>query len=226
MLLQIPAVLTAEQVAECRQIIDKEQWIDGRVTAGHQSGRAKDNLQLPETHPKARKMGEMILSALEKSTLFMSAALPAKVFPPLFNRYETGHSFGNHVDNAIRQISGTSHRIRTDLSATLFLTAPEDYDGGELVIEDTYGVHSIKLPAGDLILYPATSLHNVRPITRGARISSFFWIQSMIRDDGERTILFDMDMAIQRIAENAPEHPSVLQLTGVYHNLLRRWADV
>lgn len=226
MLLQIPDVLTAEQAAECRKKIERTQWVDGRVTAGHQSARAKNNLQLAENHPFAREMGEVILSALENNSLFMSAALPARVFPPLFNRYEGGHSFGNHVDNAIRQITGTSHRIRTDLSATLFLTNAEDYEGGELVIEDTYGVHSIKLPAGHMILYPATSLHNVRPVTRGARISSFFWIQSMVRDDGERTILFDMDMAIQRIAENAPDHPSVLQLTGVYHNLLRRWADI
>ncbi len=226
MLLQIPGVLTAEQAAECRRKIENAQWVDGRVTAGHQSARAKNNLQLAENHPLAQEMGETILAALEQSSLFMSAALPLRVFPPLFNRYEGGQAFGNHVDNAIRQVTGTPHRIRTDLSATLFLTAPEDYEGGELVIEDTYGVHSIKLAAGSLILYPATSLHNVRPVTKGARISSFFWIQSMVRDDGERTILFDMDMAIQRIAENAPEHPSVIQLTGVYHNLLRRWADV
>jgi PKHD-type hydroxylase len=226
MLLQIPGVLTAGQAAECRQKIEKAEWVDGRITAGHQSARAKDNLQLPENHPAAQAMGEMILSALEQSPLFMSFALPLKVFPPLFNRYEGGQSFGNHVDNAIRQVTGTPHRIRTDLSATLFLTAPEDYDGGELVIEDIYGVHSVKLPAGHLILYPATSLHNVRPVTRGARISSFFWIQSMVRDDGERTILFDMDMAIQRINEDAPDHPSVVQMTAVYHNLLRRWAEV
>jgi len=226
MLLQIPGVLTAEQAAECRNKIETAQWIDGRVTAGHQSARTKNNLQLAENHPLAQEMGGVILAALEKSPLFMSAALPLRVFPPLFNRYEGGQSFGNHVDNAIRQVAGTPHRIRTDLSATLFLTAPEDYEGGELVIEDTYGVHSIKLSAGSLILYPATSLHNVRPVTKGARISSFFWIQSMVRDDGERTILFDMDMAIQRIAENAPEHPSIIQLTGVYHNLLRRWADI
>jgi len=226
MLLQIPDVLTAGQAAEYRQKIEKAQWVDGRITAGHQSARAKNNLQLAENHPLAQEMGEMILAALEKSPLFMSAALPLKVFPPLFNRYEGGQSFGNHIDNAIRQVTGTPHRVRTDLSATLFLTAPEDYEGGELVIEDTYGVHSIKLPAGHMILYPATSLHNVRPVTKGARISSFFWIQSMMRDDGERMILFDMDMAIQRIAENAPDHPSVIQLTGVYHNLLRRWAEV
>lgn len=226
MLLQIPDVLTAQQAAECRHKIEKTQWVDGRVTAGHQSARAKNNLQLAENHPLAQEMGETILAALERNPLFMSAALPLRVFPPLFNRYEGGHSFGNHVDNAVRQVTGTPHRIRTDLSATLFLTNPEEYEGGELVIEDTFGVHSVKLPAGHLILYPATSLHNVRPVTSGARISSFFWIQSMVRDDGERTILFDMDMAIQRIAENAPEHPSVLQLTGVYHNLLRRWADI
>lgn len=218
--------MTAQQAAECRQKIEQAEWIDGKVTAGHQSARAKNNLQMPENHPLAQKMGEMILASLERSPLFMSAALPLKVFPPLFNRYEGGQSFGNHVDNAIRQVSGTPHRIRTDLSATLFLTNPEDYEGGELVIEDTYGVHSIKLPAGNLILYPATSLHNVRPVTKGARISSFFWIQSMVRDDGERTILFDMDTAIQRINETSPEHPSVLELTGVYHNLLRRWAEV
>jgi len=226
MLLQIPDVLTAEQAAECRRKIEKAQWIDGRVTAGHQSARTKNNLQLAENHPLAQELGEIILASLEQSSLFMAAALPLRVFPPLFNRYEGGQSFGNHVDNAIRQVAGTPHRIRTDLSATLFLSAPGDYEGGALVIEDTYGVHSIKLAAGSLILYPATSLHNVRSVTKGARISSFFWIQSMVRDDGERTILFDMDMAIQRIAENAPEHPSVIQLTGVYHNLLRRWADI
>lgn len=226
MLLQIPDVLSAEQAARCRNEIERAQWIDGRVTAGHQSGRAKDNLQLPENHPLAQEMGERILASLEQNSLFMSAALPLKVFPPLFNRYEGGHSFGNHIDNAIRQITGTPHRIRTDLSATLFLTNPEDYDGGELVIEDTYGVHSIKLPAGHLILYPATSLHNVRPVTRGARISSFFWIQSMIRDDGQRTLLFDLDSAIQSINETTANHDSAVQLTGVYHNLLRRWADV
>ncbi len=226
MLLQIPDVLTAEQALKCRRNIENAEWIDGKVTAGHQSARTKNNLQLAENHPLAIEMGELILSALERNSLFMSAALPLKVFPPLFNRYEGGQSFGNHVDNAIRQIPNTPHRVRTDLSATLFLTNPEDYEGGELVIEDTYGVHSIKLKAGSLILYPATSLHNVRPVTKGARISSFFWIQSMVRDDGQRTILFDLDSSIQRISLDAPEHPSVTQLTAVYHNLLRRWAEV
>ena len=226
MLLHIPEILTGEQVAYCRQKMEAAEWVDGRVTAGHQSARAKDNLQLPEDHPVAQELGEMIVAALERSPLFITAALPAKVFPPLFNRYQGGQSFGNHVDNAIRQVTGTPFRLRTDLSATLFLAAPEEYEGGELVVEDTYGVHSVKLPAGHLILYPATSLHHVRPVTSGARIASFFWIQSMVRDDGERTLLFDLDMAIQRIGCEAPDHPSVIQLTSVYHNLLRRWAEV
>ena len=226
MLLQIPDVLTPDEVASCRKMLDEAEWVDGRVTAGHQSARTKDNVQLPEDHPAASEMGAMIVAALERSPLFMSAALPLKVFPPLFNRYEGGQSFGNHVDNAIRQVKGTLHRVRTDLSATLFLSSPEEYDGGDLVVEDTYGVHSIKLPAGHLILYPASSLHHVRPVTRGARLASFFWVQSMVRDDSERTLLFDLDTAIQRISQEAPDHPSAVQLTGVYHNLLRRWADV
>jgi len=226
MLLHVPDVLTTEQVAHCRQKLAQAEWVDGRVTAGHQSARAKDNLQLPEEHPVARELGDVILSALQNNPLFMTAALPLKVFPPLFNCYQGGQSFGTHVDNAVRQVTGTPHRIRTDLSATLFLAEPDEYDGGELSVEDTYGVHSVKLPAGHLILYPATSLHFVRPVTRGARIASFFWIQSMVRDDSERTLLFDLDMAIQRISTDAPDHPSAVQLTGVYHNLLRRWADV
>ncbi len=226
MLLQIPDVLTPGEVARCRKMLEEAEWVDGRVTAGHQSARAKRNLQLPEDHPAAGELGGMIVAALERNPLFMSAALPLKVFPPLFNRYEGGHLFDNHVDNAIRQVTGTPHRVRTDLSATLFLSSPEEYDGGDLVVEDTYGVHSVKLPAGHLILYPASSLHNVRPVERGARFASFFWVQSMVRDDGERTLLFDLDTAIQRIVRDAPDHPSAVQLTGVYHNLLRRWADV
>lgn len=226
MLLQIPEVLSAEQVAGCRKLLEANDWVDGRITAGHQSARAKDNLQLPEDNPDARKLGDTIIAALENHPLFMAAALPLKVFPPLFNRYQDGQSFGNHVDNAIRQVTGTPHRVRTDLSATLFFSNPDEYDGGELVVEDTYGVHAVKLPAGHLILYPASSLHNVRPVTRGARLASFFWIQSMVRDDGERTILFDLDVAIQRLASDVPEHPTVVALTSLYHNLLRRWADV
>jgi PKHD-type hydroxylase len=226
MLLSIPDVLTAEQVLRARQLLDQADWVDGRVTAGHQSALAKDNMQLPEGSPEARELGAMVLSALEKNPLFISAALPARVFPPLFNRYQGGQSFGTHVDNAIRQVTGTPHRIRTDLSATLFLTNPDEYDGGELAVEDTYGTHSVKLPAGHLILYPSTSLHHVRPVTRGARLASFFWIQSMVRDDGERTLLFDLDMGIQRLNGERAVHPSAVQLTGVYHNLLRRWAEV
>src|SRR6201996_7876237 len=225
MLLTIPDILTLEQVVYARRLLGVAQWVDGRVPAGHQSARAKDNMQLPEDHPAARELGEMILTALGKNSLFISAALPSRVFPPLFNRYSGGQSFGTHVDNAIRQVTGTGHRIRTDLSATLFLANPDEYDGGELVVEDTYGSHGVKLPAGHMILYPATSLHHVRPVTRGARLASFFWIQSMVRDDGQRTILFDLDSAIQRLNFDVRDHPSTVQLTGVYHNLLRRWAE-
>lgn len=225
MLIRIPEVLTPDETAQCRQILDQAEWLDGRVTAGHQSVKAKDNTQLPEDHPGARQMGELILAALQRSSMFMAAALPLKVFPPLFNRYSGGQSFGAHVDNAIRQVTGTPHRVRTDLSATLFFSGPDEYDGGELQVEDTYGIHTVKLPAGDLILYPSTSLHHVSPVTCGARVASFFWIQSMVRDDGQRTLLFDLDLAIQRMAGDIPDHPSVLQLTNVYHNLLRRWAD-
>ena len=226
MLLQIPEVLSAEQILGGRKVLESNDWVDGRITAGHQSARAKDNLQLPEDNEDARQLGNTILHALENNPLFMAAALPLKVFPPLFNRYQDGQSFGNHVDNAIRQVTGTPHRVRTDLSATLFFSNPDEYDGGDLVVEDTYGVHSVKLPAGHLILYPASSLHHVRPVTRGARLASFFWIQSMVRDDGERTILFDLDVAIQRLMSDVPDHPSVVELTSLYHNLLRRWADV
>ena len=226
MLLQIPDVLTREQVIHARRLLDAAEWVDGKVTAGHQSALAKDNMQLPEDHPVARQLGDAILAALQRNPLFVSAALPLRVFPPLFNRYQGGQSFGNHVDNAIRQVTGTSLRIRTDLSATLFLAEPSEYDGGELMVEDTYGVHSVKLPAGHLILYPSTSLHNVKPVTRGARIASFFWIQSMVRDDGQRAILFDLDQGIQRLTADHPDHPATVQLTGVYHNLLRQWAEM
>ena len=226
MLLPIPDLLTAEQILRARRLLDEAEWVDGRVTAGHQSTHAKDNMQLPEGSPVARELGSMILSALEQNALFISAALPARVFPPLFNRYQGGQAFGTHVDNAIRQVTGTPHRMRTDLSATLFLTGPDEYDGGELVVEDTYGTHNVKLPAGHLILYPATSLHQVRPVTRGARLASFFWVQSMVRDDGERTLLFDLDVGIQQLNGGGSGRPAAVQLTGVYHNLLRRWADI
>ncbi len=224
MLIQIPDIFDAEQVAQARRLLEQAAWVDGRITAGHQSSRAKDNLQVREDDPVARQLGDQILGALQRNALFISAALPLRVFPPLFNCYRGGHSFGNHVDNAIRQVPGTGMRIRTDLSATLFLADPDEYDGGELLIEDTYGVHSVKLPAGHMVVYPASSLHNVQPVTRGARIASFFWIQSMIRDDGERTLLFDLDTAIQRLTVDVPDHPAAVQLTAAYHNLLRRWA--
>jgi PKHD-type hydroxylase len=226
MLLQIPDVLSAEQVAEARRMLGTANWIDGRATAGHQSARTKDNLQLAENDPVARQLGDMILAALQRNPLFISAALPLRVFPPLFNCYQGGQAFGNHVDNAIRQVAGTPLRIRTDLSATLFLAEPEEYEGGELVVEDTYGVHSVKLPAGHMVLYPSTSLHNVQAVSRGMRVASFFWLQSMVRDDGQRTLLFDLDTAIQRLTVDLPDHPAAVQLTAVYHNLLRRWADL
>jgi PKHD-type hydroxylase len=226
MVIQIPDVLSSAQVTHARRLLDSADWVDGRVTAGHQSARVKDNVQLPEDHPVARELGDSILTALQGNPLFVSAALPLRVFPPLFNRYSGGQAFGNHVDNSVRQIPGTPLRIRTDLSATLFLAEPEEYDGGELVVEDTYGVHAVKLPAGHMVLYPASSLHRVASVTRGVRVASFFWIQSMLRDDSDRTLMFDLDTAIQRLAVDMPSHAAVVQLTAVYHNLLRRWADV
>jgi PKHD-type hydroxylase len=224
-ILQIPDVLSTDQVAHAKRLLEGADWVDGRVTAGFQSARAKDNLQLADRDPVAQQLGDQIVAALQRNPLFIAAALPLRVFPPLFNRYQGGHSFGNHVDNAIRQSPVTGIRIRTDLSATLFLADPDDYDGGELVVEDTYGVHAVKLPAGDMILYPSTSLHRVTPVTRGARVASFFWIQSMVRDDGRRSLLFDLDTAIQRLTLDLPDHPAAVQLTAVYHNLLRQWAD-
>jgi PKHD-type hydroxylase len=226
MLLPVPDVLTAEQVAHARQLFDRAEWVDGRVTAGHQSARAKQNRQLAEDSSEARTLGEMIVSALQQHPLFVSAALPLRVFPPLFNRYEGGEAFGTHVDNAIRQVPGTAHRLRTDLSATLFFAEPDEYDGGELVVEDTYGVHSVRLPAGHMVLYPSSSLHHVRPVTRGVRLASFFWIQSLVRDDADRTLLFDLDTAIQSLSRERADHPAAVQLIGVYHNLLRRWAEL
>jgi len=225
MLLRIPGVLTPEQVALFRARMEAASWIDGNATSGHQSAQAKYNEQLPEDSAEAHELGDLVHAALARSPLFMSAALPKQVFPPLFNRYRQGMSFGNHVDSAIRVHAGRQVRMRTDLSATLFLAAPEDYDGGELLIEDTYGPQQVKLPAGDLILYPATSLHRVAPITRGARVASFFWIQSMVQDDTRRALLFDLDMTIIRLTRDHPKDPSLVSLTGTYHNLLRMWAE-
>ena len=225
MLIQIETLLTADQVARFQTTLAGAPWADGRATAGYQSALAKNNLQLPETSDVVRSLGAEVERALAGNLLFQSAALPARVFPPLFNRYEGDHSFGVHVDNALRALpDGT--RLRTDLSATLFLTDPDDYDGGELVIEDVYGAHAVKLAAGSMILYPATSLHQVTPVTRGARTACFFWIQSHVRDDAARAMLFDMDMALQRLrGEVGDGHASLVALTGVYHNLLRRWAE-
>ncbi len=226
MMLKIPAVLSKQQVAQCRQIMDAAEWVDGNITAGHQSALAKHNMQLPEDSPAAREIGNFILGALEQSPLFISAALPLKVFPPLFNRYAGGQTFGTHVDNAIRAMRNSDFRIRTDLSCTLFLAEPEEYDGGELIVQDTYGEHGVKLPAGDMVLYPASSLHRVTPVTRGARVASFFWLQSMVRGDAERLMLFQLDGSIQQLAaEKGHGDAVVVQLTGLYHNLLRRWAD-
>jgi PKHD-type hydroxylase len=226
MLLQIPSVLRPDQIARARKSLCEASWVDGRVTAGSQSARAKKNKQAPENSAAAQEAGEMILRALERNALFITAALPLRVFPPLFNRYEEGDFFDTHVDNAIRQVPGTPHRVRTDLSATLFLNEPDEYEGGELVVEDLFGVHRVKLPAGHLVLYPASSLHHVTKITRGFRLASFFWIQSMVKDDAERTLLFDLDTAIQQVGRDLPDHPAGKQLTNVYHNLLRRWAEL
>ncbi len=229
MLLQIPDLLTKQQTAEMKAALLSAEWVDGKVTAGHQSAQAKQNRQLPESSPVAQAQGEHILSALQQNGLFMSAALPQRVFPPLFNRYEGGEHFHNHVDNAIRTLP-MGGQLRTDLSATLFLSEPNEYDGGELLIDDTYGAHSVKLAAGSLILYPSTSLHRVTPVTKGSRICSFFWIQSLIRDDGQRTLLFDLDMSINRLRHDLVkhglgEHEAIVSQTGVYHNLLRRWSN-
>lgn len=225
MLHAIP-VLTPAQVAEARALLESADWIDGRATAGHQGARVKDNLQLSVDHPVARQVGELILRALAQNPLFMSAALPLHILPPMFNRYSGGQTFGNHIDGSIRTVPGTGHRLRTDLSCTLFFAKPEDYDGGELIIEDTYGSKSVKLPAGQMILYPSTSLHQVTPVTRGTRLCSFFWLQSMIRDGGQRALLYDMDVAIQGLGSAQATHPSVISLTGTYHNLLRQWAEM
>ena len=227
MLFKVESVLTKEEVAHCRSVLEGTPWVDGKITAGAQSALAKHNLQVPEDAPQARALGEIILRALARSPGFNSAAVPFRVFPPLFNRYDAGMKFGAHVDNAIRFIAGPNIRVRTDMSATLFLSEPGQYAGGELVIEDTYGEQSIKFAAGDMVLYPATSLHRVQEITKGSRWASFFWIQSMVKDDGARTLLYNLDQSIIKTrAELGDSHAAVLGLTAVYHNLLRRYAEV
>lgn len=224
MLLAIPELLTPEELAKIRTTLEDADWADGRLTAGTQSAQVKSNLQLPEESVVARAARAIVLSALDRSALFFSAALPGRIYPPLFNRYEGGMHFGNHVDNAIRTHAASGRRIRTDLSATLFLSDPGDYDGGELVIDDTYGSHVVKLPAGHMVLYPSTSLHRVQPVTRGARVACFFWLESLVREDAQRTLLFDMDAAIVALREAHGDEPPVVAMTGIYHNLLRRWA--
>jgi len=226
MLLHIPKVLTDSQTGHCRTLLEEAKWVDGRETSGHLAARVKHNRQVDEGTLEAREMGDIIVTALERTPLFMAAALPLRVFPPLFNRYEPGMAFGAHVDNAIRELTSSPVRVRTDLSATLFLSRPDEYDGGELVVDDTYGAHAVKLPAGDMILYPASSLHRVNPVTRGIRLASIFWVQSMVRDDGARALLFDLDLAISQVSEAEPDNAGVVALTACYHNLLRRWSDV
>lgn len=227
MLVHVKDVLSPAEVAHCRVRLEAGEWVDGRVTAGAQAARAKNNLQIPEDSPVARELGDLILRALGRSGPFNAAALPLRVLPPLFNRYDVGMGFGAHVDGAIRMVPGAGIRMRADVSTTLFLTDPDDYDGGELVIEDTFGAHAIKLPAGDMIVYPATSLHRVEPITRGARWSAFFWSQSMVKDDGARALLHDLDRGITGVrGALSDDNASVIALTSTYHNLLRRWAEL
>ncbi|AMK24432.1 MULTISPECIES: Fe2+-dependent dioxygenase [unclassified Sphingobium] len=226
MLTVIPELLDADTVGRVRALIDAAQWVDGNVTSGHQSALAKRNLQLPEDCAEAKQAGQIVLDALGRSPLFIAAALPLKVFPPLFNSYAGGQAFGTHVDNAVRIQSGTGFRVRSDLSITVFLEEPDSYDGGELTVETNFGVQQVKLAAGHAVLYPSSSLHRVEPVTRGRRVASFFWLQSMVRDDAARQMLFDLDSSIQQLAVDlGHDNAQVIRLTGVYHNLLRRWAD-
>ncbi len=225
MLLTIPGVIDQRLLEQCREALATAEWADGRGSAGYLSRPVKHNSQLPDTDPTARRLGDLLLAALEQHPTFIAAALPLKVVPPLFNRYAGGQSYGEHIDGAIRPVAGTRHRVRTDLSATLFLSDPHSYAGGELVIRDTFGERAVKLAAGDLVLYPGTSVHRVEPVTSGVRLAAFFWIQSMVRDAERRTLLFELDGAIQRLAKDVPGHTTLVDFAGVYHNLLRRWAD-
>lgn len=226
MIVRIPGLLDPESLAQIRQWLQQAEWQDGRATAGFQSARVKHNLQLDPSNEAACAARELIVHALERNSLFLSAALPHHLYPPLFNRYEPGMAFGAHIDNAIRQIPGTPHRLRTDVSATLFLSAAEDYDGGELVIEDIYGTHEVKLGAGDLVVYPASSVHRVKPVTRGARLAAFFWVQSLVADDAARTLLFELDASIRALTAADADSDALLRLTGCYHNLVRRWSRI
>lgn len=226
MMLHIPQVLTPAELNEIRQALERSEWTDGRSTVGSQGAQVKRNRQLPEDSPAARELGQKVLRALARNPLYFAAALPARTVPPLFNRYEDSEHYGFHIDGAVRALPDGAGWLRTDLSATLFLCEPEDYEGGELVVKDTYGEHEVKLPAGDMILYPSNSLHCVTPVTQGARVCSFFWIQSMIRDDQHRSMLFELDQTIQRLRARHGETEEALALTNHYHNLLREWAEV
>ena len=226
MILHVPEVLTADEVADIRERLDATDWIDGRETVGPQGALVKRNRQLPELSRETQELGAVILQALSRQTLYFSAALPLRTVPPLFNRYEGGEHYGDHIDGAVRAVPGTTMRLRTDVSCTLFLTDPDDYDGGELIVTDSYGTHEVKLPAGDLILYPATSVHRVEPVTRGVRVCSFFWVQSMVRDDWQRSMLYELDRNIQSLRQRLGDGDELVGLTGHYHNLLRQWSDV
>ncbi len=224
-MLIIPRLLSAALVAEFQKALAEAEWVDGRVTAGYLSSRAKNNTQLPEAHPVTRRLGGLILEELDKSQVFIAAALPLRVLPPLFNRYTGGQSYGAHIDGAVRPIPGSHYRVRTDLSATVFLTDPAEYEGGELVIGAGAQEKRVKLPAGDMVLYSGGTVHEVTPVTRGARLAAFFWVQSMVRDDTQRAILFDLDAAIQQLGRTGADHEACVRLAGVYHNLLRQWTD-
>ena len=225
MMLRIPALLTPEEVRECRQAMEAADWQDGRTTAGHLAARVKSNLQLPVDSPLAQKMGTLILDKLSRNPLYLSAALPLRVLPPRFNRYEGGGTYGNHIDNALFVIPGTAIKVRTDVSTTVFFSDPDEYEGGELVVEDTFGHQSVKLAASDAILYPGTSLHRVNPVTQGTRYASFFWTQSLVQSDEQRRLLFDLDQSIQQLTADCPDHPRLSALSGTYHNLLRMWSQ-
>lgn len=225
MLIEIPHVLDADDLKICRHELEQVEWSDGRGSAGYLSQTVKHNQQLPDYHPVGQKLGELIIQKLDQNELFMSAALPLKMVPPLFNCYENCGTYGRHVDGSIRPITGTSYRVRTDISATIFLSEPDEYEGGELLIEDSFGPRKVKLAAGNMVLYPGTSVHQVEPVTKGKRLAAFFWTQSMVREDKQRTILFELDNAIQKIAKESPEQSALVDLAGVYHNLLRSWSD-
>lgn len=225
MMISIPGLLSPEDLDVCRKMLAEAAWQDGRATAGHVAIGVKDNLQLPLDGAAAGALGDLILARLGRSALFIAAALPLRILPPRFNRYEGGGSYGDHIDNALFQTPGSGAYVRSDISCTLFLSDPDDYDGGELVVEDSFGDHRVKLPAGDMVLYPGSSLHRVEPVTRGARLASFFWVQSLVASERDRRTLFDLDTAIQQLAADHAEHPSIAALTGVYHNLLRQWSS-